>query len=75
MNNLIKLFFVLGALFLVNPAAHAQKKRRYVCEKVTKSGKHKILRKVKSKKKCEKLRGEWLIDDHDHGDHGHGHSH
>ena len=75
MNSLIKILFLLGAMVAVNPAVHAKTKKKYICEKVTKSGKHKTLKKVTSKKKCEKLGGEWLKADHDHGDHGHGHSH
>ena len=75
MNHFAKIIFLLGSIALMTPTLQAKPKKGYICEKVSKTGKHKILKKVKSKKKCQKLGGEWLKSDHEHGDHDHDRSH
>ena len=81
MTNILKLLacVLLGsAMMLAAPVAMAGGSH-YMCEKELKSGKHKVLKKIKSKRKCKKIGGTWVKHDenhdHDHGDHDHDHDH
>jgi hypothetical protein len=76
-KKLILCLFAMAALAVTSNQSFAKsKKKGYHCE-VKVDGKHKDLKKVKSRKACKKKKGKW-VKDHDHGhshDGGSDHSH